>query len=92
MNKIYIFFLLFLFNLFDSQSILIHSGDRKIIVVEGEDTLIPCTIRKSLANDTVLWRNRKTNEILTAGLNRVSGDKRFSILHDERKRILITSN
>lgn len=75
----------------NTVALSLSPGDRKIVVVEGEDTLIPCTIKKSLANDTVLWRNMKSNEILTAGLNRVSGDKRFSILHDERKRIWITS-
>lgn len=35
------------------------------------------------SNDTVLWR--KGTEILTAGINRVSLDKRISILHDECK-------
>lgn len=35
-------------------------------------------------NDTVIWR-RGNNEILAAGINRVTQDRRISVLHDERK-------
>jgi Immunoglobulin domain len=33
-------------------------------------------------NETVIWK-RGQSEVLTAGLNRVTNDRRFSILHDE---------
>lgn len=33
-------------------------------------------------NDTVLWK-RGTNDILTAGMYRVTSDKRINILHDD---------
>lgn len=36
----------------------------------------------SYSNDTVLWR-RGNNDILAAGTNRVTSDRRFRVLHDE---------
>lgn len=36
----------------------------------------------SFMNDTVLWR-RGNNDILAAGTNRVTNDRRFRVLHDE---------
>ncbi|XP_055693632.1 Ig-like and fibronectin type-III domain-containing protein 1 [Lutzomyia longipalpis] len=52
------------------------------IIGEGSDALLTCVITGSYANDTVLWR-KGPNEILSAGINRVTSDKRISILHDD---------
>uniref|UniRef100_A0A6B2EFR4 Putative receptor mediating netrin-dependent axon guidance n=1 Tax=Phlebotomus kandelakii TaxID=1109342 RepID=A0A6B2EFR4_9DIPT len=52
------------------------------IIGEGSDALLTCVIMGSFANDTVLWR-KGPNEILSAGINRVTSDKRISILHDD---------
>lgn len=52
------------------------------IVKEGDDALLTCVIMGPYRNDTVLWRKGPT-EILSAGLNRVSNDKRISVLHDD---------
>ncbi|GAB0093954.1 hypothetical protein DMENIID0001_091480 [Sergentomyia squamirostris] len=52
------------------------------IINEGSDALLTCVIMGSFANDTVLWR-KGPNEILSAGMNRVTMDKRISILHDD---------
>lgn len=61
-----------------------QTGDQKIVVTKGEDALLPCTLKKtSYSNDTVLWRKASTNEILTAGTNRVSKERRINILHDK---------
>lgn len=51
-------------------------------VSEGEDALLTCVVMGPYKNDTVIWRKGPT-EILSAGLNRVTNDKRISILHDE---------
>lgn len=52
------------------------------VVTEGKDALLTCVITGSFMNDTVLWR-RGNNEILAAGTNRVTTDRRFRVLHDE---------
>lgn len=64
-----------------------QTGDQEIIVTkEGDDALLPCTLQKSTySNDTVLWKRASTNEILTAGTNRISKDKRINIFHDKCK-------
>lgn len=36
----------------------------------------------SFENDTVIWR-RGNDEILSAGMNRVTKDRRIRVLHDE---------
>lgn len=54
------------------------------VVMEGKDALLTCVIMGPYSNDTVLWRKGAT-EILAAGMNRVTNDKRISILHDECK-------
>lgn len=55
------------------------------VVTEGKDALLTCVIMGSFENDTtVIWR-RGNNEILSAGTNRVTQDRRISVLHDERK-------
>ena len=52
------------------------------VVTEGKDALLTCVIMGSFMNDTVLWR-RGNNDILAAGTNRVTSDRRFRVLHDE---------
>ena len=52
------------------------------VVTEGKDALLTCVIMDSFSNDTVLWR-RGNNDILSAGKNRVTSDRRFRVLHDE---------
>lgn len=52
------------------------------VVTEGKDALLTCVIMGSFINDTVLWR-RGNNDILAAGTNRVTNDRRFRVLHDE---------
>lgn len=52
------------------------------VVKEGGDALLTCVITDSFGNDTILWR-KGPSEILSAGLNRVTSDKRISVLHDE---------
>lgn len=52
------------------------------VVTEGKDALLTCVITGSFMNDTVLWR-RGNNDILAAGTNRVTTDRRFRVLHDE---------
>lgn len=63
--------------------IVIGTGGQTF-VTEGKDALLTCVIMGSFLNDTVLWR-RGNNEILAAGTNRVTSDKRFRVLHDESK-------
>lgn len=52
------------------------------VVTEGKDALLTCVITGSFMNDTVLWR-RGNDDILAAGTNRVTTDRRFRVLHDE---------
>lgn len=54
------------------------------VVTEGKDALLTCVIMGLFENDTVIWR-RGSNEILAAGTNRVTQDRRISVLHDERR-------
>lgn len=54
------------------------------VVTEGKDALLTCVIMGLFENDTVIWR-RGNNEILAAGTNRVTQDRRISVLHDERR-------
>lgn len=49
---------------------------------ENEDALVTCVVLVPNNNETVIWK-RGQSEVLTAGLNRVTNDKRFAILHDE---------
>jgi DB module/Fibronectin type III domain/Immunoglobulin domain len=58
----------------------INTGGPRV-VAEGEDALLTCVVMGSYRNDTVIWR-KGPSEILSAGLNRVTNDKRISILHD----------
>lgn len=51
-------------------------------VREGEDALLTCVVMGPFKNDTILWR-KGPNEVLSANLNRVTNDKRISILHDD---------
>lgn len=51
------------------------------VVTEGKDALLTCVIMGPFENDTVIWR--KDTEILAAGMNRVTADKRLSVLHDD---------
>lgn len=54
------------------------------VVTEGKDALLTCVIMGSYSNDTVLWRRSvPNNDILAAGTNRVTSDRRFRVLHDE---------
>lgn len=53
------------------------------IVAEGKDALLTCVIMAPFSNDTVLWRKGPNGTILSAGMNRVTNDKRISVLHDE---------
>ncbi|XP_058124562.1 Ig-like and fibronectin type-III domain-containing protein 1 [Anopheles ziemanni] len=48
----------------------------------GEDALLTCVVMTPFNNDTVLWR-KGPHEILSAGMNRVTGDRRISVLHDD---------
>lgn len=50
--------------------------------MEGEDALLTCVVMSPAKNDTILWKKGPT-EVLSANLNRVTSDKRISILHDE---------
>ncbi|KAK6628150.1 hypothetical protein RUM43_001962 [Polyplax serrata] len=54
-------------------------------VYEGDDALITCVV-SNVGENTVTWkkedRERHSRRVLTAGDNRVTGDKRFSVLHD----------
>lgn len=59
----------------------INTGGPRV-VTEGEDALLTCVVMGPYRNDTVLWRKGPT-EIIAAGLNRVTNDKRFSVLHDD---------
>lgn len=58
----------------------INTGGPRV-VAEGQDALLTCVVMGSYRNDTVIWR-KGPSEILSAGLNRVSNDKRINILHD----------
>lgn len=58
----------------------INTGGPRV-VEEGEDALLTCVVMGSYRNDTVIWR-KGPSEILSAGLNRVTNDKRISVLHD----------
>ncbi|XP_052873386.1 Ig-like and fibronectin type-III domain-containing protein 1 [Anopheles cruzii] len=48
----------------------------------GDDALLTCVVNTPFNNDTVLWR-KGPHEILSAGTNRVTGDRRISVLHDD---------
>lgn len=56
------------------------------VVTEGKDALLTCVIMGSFENDTVIWR-RGNDEILAAGINRVTQDRRIRVLHDESNLI-----
>lgn len=45
-----------------------------------------CVIMGPHANDTVLWRKERGG-VLTAGMNRVTSDRRFQVLHDEGRSV-----
>ncbi|KAL7051028.1 hypothetical protein ACKWTF_004301 [Chironomus riparius] len=55
------------------------------LVAEGDDALLTCVIMGAYRNDTVIWR-KGPSKILSAGLNRVTNDKRISILHDDAQK------
>ena len=55
------------------------------LVSEGDDALLTCVIMGAYRNDTVIWR-KGPMKILSAGLNRVTNDKRISILHDDAQK------
>lgn len=48
---------------------------------EGDDALLTCVVMNPFINETVIWR-KGPHEILSAGMNRVTQDKRISVLHD----------
>ena len=50
-------------------------------VREGKDALLTCVVMAPFYNDTIIWR--RGSEILSAGMNRVTSDKRISILHED---------
>lgn len=53
------------------------------VVTEGKDALLTCVVMgAALASDTVIWRHEHDG-VLSAGMNRVTSDKRISVLHDE---------
>lgn len=52
------------------------------MLTEGKEALLTCVIMGPHTNDTVLWR-KEHGGVLTAGMNRVTNDRRFNILHDE---------
>lgn len=56
-----------------------------IHVEEGDDALITCVVR-DIGENTVMWkkedRERHSTRILTAGLTRVTADKRYAVLHE----------
>lgn len=55
------------------------------VVTEGKDALLTCVVMgAALASDTVIWRSEHDG-VLSAGMNRVTNDKRISVLHDECK-------
>lgn len=66
---------------FNSRADEINTGGPRL-VAEGDDALLTCVVMGSHRNDTVIWR-KGPSEILSAGLNRVTNDKRISILHDD---------
>lgn len=43
--------------------------------------MLTCVVSENRANHTVIWK--KSDEILTAGMVRVTSDTRISVLHDE---------
>uniref|UniRef100_W8ADW8 Ig-like and fibronectin type-III domain-containing protein C25G4.10 n=2 Tax=Ceratitis capitata TaxID=7213 RepID=W8ADW8_CERCA len=51
------------------------------LIYEGKDALLTCVVSENRANHTVIWK--KSDEILTAGMVRVTSDTRISVLHDE---------
>lgn len=51
-------------------------------VREGRDALLTCVVMAPYYNDTIIWR-KGPREILSAGMNRVTSDKRISILHED---------
>ena len=57
-------------------------------VYEGDDALLTCVIRGA-ADNTVMWKmaigDRHSQRVLTANDERVTGDRRFRILHDDGK-------
>lgn len=62
-------------------------------VYEGDDALITCVV-SNVGDNTVTWkkedREKHSRRVLTAGENRVTGDKRFSVLHDSGKYYIIS--
>ncbi|XP_067642607.1 Ig-like and fibronectin type-III domain-containing protein 1 isoform X2 [Eurosta solidaginis] len=54
------------------------------LINEGKDALLTCVVSENRANHTVIWK--KSDEILTAGMVRVSSDARISVLHDENPK------
>lgn len=55
------------------------------LVIEGKDALLTCVVTQPYLNSTVLWR-KGSSEIMSAGMNRVTKDKRIRILHDENPK------
>lgn len=52
------------------------------VALEGTDALLTCVVSQAFTNDTVIWR-KGPHEILSAGVNRVTNNKRINILHDD---------
>lgn len=52
------------------------------VITEGKEALLTCVVMSRNSNDTVLWRKMR-GDFLTAGMNRVTNDRRFAVLHDE---------
>lgn len=53
-------------------------------VREGRDALLTCVVMAPFYNDTIIWK-KGPREILSAGMNRVTSDRRISILHEDCK-------
>lgn len=58
------------------------------VVSEGDDALLTCVVMNPYSNETVIWR-KGPHEILSAGVNRVTTDKRINILHDGCKCFIL---
>lgn len=74
-----------------------HSLTTPVIKVEGDDALLTCVVRNQ-GNFTLMWKKaakeKAGNKILTANEERITSDKRLSIMHEEGGQVyvLLVSN
>ncbi len=59
------------------------------ILTEGKHALLTCVVR-NIGDHTLIWKNAR-GQVLTAGENRVTTDKRINILHDEGGDVYVLS-